>query len=1646
MKKPYLLQKLFVATLISATFIEHSNSQTQTFTSSGTFTVPPGVTSIIVECWGGGGAGGGSSASSVKGGGGGAGGAYAKKTLTVVPGTNYTVNVGGIKTGTFSAGASGNPSWFGDPSTIYAEGGAGGAAPNNGISAGGAGSSANSIGDIVFSGGSGADGTTTFSGGGGGGAGSAGNGGNSSGSTAGTGTLLNGGDGGSGRTNEANGNPGSNYSGGGSGAFVSDNTDHNGGSGAQGLVVVSWTGSFSSSGTFTVPAGVTTIIVECWGAGGAGGGTKNNNSKGGGGGAGGAYAKKTLSVLPGTDYTVTVGTGGPGGTSAGASGNPSWFGDPTTVYAEGGTGGAAPNGGIAPGGAGSSANSIGDIVFAGGNGANGTTTLSGGGGGGAGSTGAGGNASGTTAGTGTNLYGGNGGSGLTGGGNGNSGSNHGGGGSGAYVNDNTNRSGGSGANGLVLITCCYTASMGYDYERNITIDHTKVSGGEDLFNFPVMVSFTGQDFLKSNPTGHIRNTNGYDIIFTDENYNKLDHQLEYYNGTNGDLIAWVRIPTLSCSINTVIKILYANAQITTDPSVTSVWDSHYRGVWHLDNNDLKDFTSFNKSATPYNTPSYPDGQINNSLGLNGSDQYATVLNAPNTNFAGNITVSAWVYMDAGGRDQKIAGNQNNSSGGYKFGIYTNNKVEFEIRNSSNNPSLNRDVGGGTVLNTGQWYYLAGQSSDVLDSIKTFVNGIPERPFKKTGILGTASDDLTIGKEPFESKYYFDGRFDELRISDKVRSNGWMRTEYFNQSSPFSFYSLDTEIINSDILSESICSGPITLTFGYPSGGSYSGNPYISGNIFTPPSAGTYSITYTISGGCGTLSITKDILITEAPPAPTATDKDFCTGQITYLVATSGENIRWYSGGILVSTANPFSTGQTAPGIYNYTVTQTINGCESPETSVTLTIHEDISISEQPQSMTICPGDNISFSVTSSGYNLIYQWQEDGSDISDGEIYSGATTSTLTLTNPDNLKNGKQYSCLIFSTCGTSPVSSSPAILTINPNFSWTGSVSIDWNDSGNWICSHVPAETNPVQITNVANQPVLSSGTAGSVKDLVIENGASLIIDGNTLQISGTITNNGTFDASAGTIELNGTSSQTITNNVFTGNTINNLIIDNNTGVTLLGTLNVSGTVTVTSGNLVSDGHLTLTSDSTQTALIDGTGSGEIIGDVTMQRYLPSGFGYKYFSSPYQNAKVSQFEDDMDLGTTFSMFYRYDENRKLGGNPASGWIKYNYPDSILKPMHGYSANFGSDSIPVTADITGTVNNGSLSRTLYNHNNPYTLGFNLAGNPYPSPIDWNASSGWIKTNIDGAIYYFVASTTDQYGGTYKSYVGGVPLDPAITNIIPSMQGFFVHVSDDGPFPVTGTLAMDNRVRVNDLTHQFSKSAKGESIPLLRIVARFSDDPLSSDPLVMYFSEKAETGFDSDFDALKLMNTDLSVPNLYTFGSDGSRLSINALPSSLISGYKVPLGLKINRTGNVIFNVSTLDPTLGVSSLYLTDVIEGINQDLIPGNQYSVPLPTGEYTDRFFIYINSIPTDIESLDPDESFFRVYYTGGKLVSDINLGSYSNAVIRVTNITGNVILLKKIYESGHYEFPMDPMPGIYIVTINCENKIISRKISICD
>lgn len=181
--------------------------------------------------------------------------------------------------------------------------------------------------------------------------------------------------------------------------------------------------TFTTNGLWTAPTGVTSVRVQCWGAGGGGGGS--NSAQGGPGGGAGEYAEEpSYAVTPGAVYQVIVGQGGFGGATQQGGGNggqtefiPVAPGTGISVIANGGltTQGQYSGG---PGGSGSGNT----IHFSGGNGADSTGQTGGAGGGSSASPAGQGNpGAGATSGT-----GGAGGAALTGGGAGGAGGNNGG--------------------------------------------------------------------------------------------------------------------------------------------------------------------------------------------------------------------------------------------------------------------------------------------------------------------------------------------------------------------------------------------------------------------------------------------------------------------------------------------------------------------------------------------------------------------------------------------------------------------------------------------------------------------------------------------------------------------------------------------------------------------------------------------------------------------------------------------------------------------------------------------------------------------------------------------------------------------------------------------------------------------------------------------------------------------------------------------------------------------------------------------------------------------------------------------------------------------------------------------------------------------
>ena len=131
--------------------------------------------------------------------------------------------------------------------------------------------------------------------------------------------------------------------------------------------------TFVSSGTWTCPAGVSSVQVECWGGG--AGGHKGKTNEGGAGGGGGAYSIANITIHQGDNYTATVGPTAQKDTDGTAS---SFYNN--ACLAAGGRAGTywpAPTGGQG----GQASDGVGTTKYSGGEGASYTSSWVGGGGG-----------------------------------------------------------------------------------------------------------------------------------------------------------------------------------------------------------------------------------------------------------------------------------------------------------------------------------------------------------------------------------------------------------------------------------------------------------------------------------------------------------------------------------------------------------------------------------------------------------------------------------------------------------------------------------------------------------------------------------------------------------------------------------------------------------------------------------------------------------------------------------------------------------------------------------------------------------------------------------------------------------------------------------------------------------------------------------------------------------------------------------------------------------------------------------------------------------------------------------------------------------------------------------------------------------------
>ena len=165
-----------------------------------------------------------------------------------------------------------------------------------------------------------------------------------------------------------------------------------------------------------------------------------------------------------------------------------------------------------------------------------------------------------------------------------------------------------------------------------------------------------------------------------------------------------------------------------------------------------------------------------------------------------------------------------------------------------------------------------------------------------------------------------------------------------------------------------------------------------------------------------------------------------------------------AGGVWSSSNTAVATVDTAglvtgvaegSAVISYTVTD--NGCSTTVT-YSVDVKNPVNISSQPTAQIILTGANATFSVVATGTGVTYQWQENTgsgfSDVTDGGVYSGATTNALTITGATAGMSGYEYQCVVTGTSPCSPATSNSALLTVSNTGISSHPVNVDLCDSG----------------------------------------------------------------------------------------------------------------------------------------------------------------------------------------------------------------------------------------------------------------------------------------------------------------------------------------------------------------------------------------------------------------------------------------------------------------------------------------------------------------------------------------------------------------------------------------------------------------------
>jgi hypothetical protein len=324
----------------------------------------------------------------------------------------------------------------------------------------------------------------------------------------------------------------------------------------------------------------------------------------------------------------------------------------------------------------------------------------------------------------------------------------------------------------------------YAYQATFTINHAKVPN-TDQTNFPVLISGTYLQMATIANGGYVTNANGYDIIFTADAAcsSKLSWETEYYS-PNGQVIFWVDVPLLSHTADTVFYACIGNSYIIADQSnKAGAWNSGYAAVYHLDETAFPylDSTVNGKNsryASPNGyLPSSTAGFLGGGLSFNMNAQQGVGFDEILSG-SGPATVTAWVKAVNGQPAVVWDGRGGNGVGMCLFVNASDGKPNLTF-----NPP-NSGISGSTSITDGKWHYIAG----AYDGSKAYLY-VDGSLVASGAVAGVSFGGNWSYIGVTYSFVYGASTQDETRLSTMSRSADWLATEFSNESSPATFYSV-----------------------------------------------------------------------------------------------------------------------------------------------------------------------------------------------------------------------------------------------------------------------------------------------------------------------------------------------------------------------------------------------------------------------------------------------------------------------------------------------------------------------------------------------------------------------------------------------------------------------------------------------------------------------------------------------------------------------------------------------------------------------------------------------------------------------------------------------------------------------------------------